>query len=467
LSIFEVFVQTSKQNNLSPEGLFHHTYQRWMDNGSQGSGLSWGVWTDFAMTLMAEFRKASTKSPTSATKIQQRHLAIIGAMEEGILTIEKFLAEQEQQQQHVPDQLVNPVLADLYVGYGTMLQQLTPVECWKLSSDPHTLLIGAPERLAEFQSKLSEDGRAQDEIQLIRSLFTPLCFDNADNAVRNAMSLDATNTKAIELLEVLTGESDPTLVHQRKPQEFVAELFDSFADTFDDKLVGTLQYRVPQLIGGAVRHILSKKTDETNLYAVMDAGCGTGLAGRQLRPLIQDNGLMVGVDASPKMLKIAAKCTRTNGCGATSADIVEDDARPLYDFLLQMDLEDMTLSNTLNGTLVRGFDLIVAADVLVYFGDLETIMRVYSELVPVQSSSWLVFSCEKATREEAPLGFRLMPSGRFAHTKDHVVAMAGKVGYKLHLYNEIIPRMEKGEPVKGHLFAFEMNRNAMAGENEL
>jgi predicted TPR repeat methyltransferase len=363
---------------------------------------------------------------------------------------------------------VNPVLADLYVGYGTMLQQLTPMECWKLSSDPHTLLLGAPERLAEFQLKLSEDGRAQDEIQLIRSLFTPLCFDNVDDAVRNAMSLDATNTKAIELLEVLTGESDPMLVHQRKPQEFVAELFDSFAHTFDDKLVGTLQYRVPQLIGGAVRHILSKKTDETNLYAVMDAGCGTGLAGRQLRPLIQDNGLMVGVDASPKMLEIAVKCTLTNGCGATSADIVEDDARPLYDFLLQMDLEDMTLSNTLNGTLVLGFDVIFAADVLVCFGDLETIMRVYSELVPVQSSSWLVFSCEKATREEAPLGFRLMPSGRFAHTKDHVVALAGKVGYKLHLYtNEIIPRMEKGEPVKGHLFAFEMNRNVMAGENEL
>jgi hypothetical protein len=31
-----------------------------------------------------------------ATKMQQRHLAIIGAMEEGILTIERFLAEQEQ-----------------------------------------------------------------------------------------------------------------------------------------------------------------------------------------------------------------------------------------------------------------------------------------------------------------------------------------------------------------------------------
>jgi hypothetical protein len=48
------------------------------------------------MMLMTEFRKASTKSPTSATKMQQRHLAIIGAMEEGILTIERFLAEQEQ-----------------------------------------------------------------------------------------------------------------------------------------------------------------------------------------------------------------------------------------------------------------------------------------------------------------------------------------------------------------------------------
>ncbi|KAL3919204.1 MAG: hypothetical protein SGILL_003874, partial [Bacillariaceae sp.] len=135
--------------------------------------------------------------------------------------------------------------------------------------------------------------------------------------------------------------------------------------------------------------------------------------------------------------------------------------------LLQMDLEDMTLSNTLNGTTATGFDLVVAADVLVYFGDLGNIIQVYSNLVPAESSSWLVFSCERASPEEAPLGFRLMPSGRFAHTKEHVLTMAGKVGYELVDYKEITPRIEKGEPVKGHLFVFETKKAAGKSSNEL
>lgn len=481
LLVGTVSAQTNQQQNLSPEALFRYTHHEWMNGASHQSGLAWNFWTEFATSLVTEFEKVSTKTPSSAAKKQKRRLEIIGAVEEGILTIERFLAEQEQQRQHVPDQAVNPVLADLYVSYGTMLHQLTPMECWKLASDPHTLLIGAPERLDEFQTRLQDDTENQDEIQLIQVLFPPLCFDNADNAVRNAMSLDATNTQAIKLLEKLTGDSDPTLVHHRKPQEFVAELFDSFADTFDSKLVGSLQYRVPQLIGEAVQNIVATHSNaKQGFRAVMDAGCGTGLAGSQLRPFIgseeQGDGIMVGVDASPKMLDIAARCTRTSGCG-TALEPTDDkkknaneDSRPLYDSLLKMDLEDMTVSNTLNETAGAGvFDLIVAADVLVYFGNLENIMKVFSTLTGNGAApSWLVFTCERATPEEAPLGFRLMPSGRFAHTKDHVLTQTGKVGYNQVDYQEIVPRMEKGEPVKGHLFVMEANIGPVGtAKNEL
>ena len=45
----------------------------------------------------------------------------------------------------------------------------------------------------------------------------------------------------------------------------------------------------------------------TEFENVLDAGCGTGLAGRFLNPLVQN--VMVGVDASQKMLDIAEKCT--------------------------------------------------------------------------------------------------------------------------------------------------------------
>ena len=71
----------------------------------------------------------------------------------------------------------------------------------------------------------------------------------------------------------------------------------------------------------------------------------------------------------------------------------------------------------------------------------------------------LVFSCERATDEEAPLGWRLLSSGRFSHTKQHAIEAASEAGYELVSYEEIVPRMEKGEEVKGHLFGFALRKD--------
>ena len=100
--------------------------------------------------------------------------------------------------------------------------------------------------------------------------------------------------------------------------------------------------------------------------------------------------------------------------------------------------------------------------------------RNYSILVNLLSTfssistpgSILVFSCEKATEEDAPLGWRLTTSGRFAHTKKHAITMAERVGYTLKHYQDIIPRMEKGEPVKGHLFGFELSSPKEGGSEK-
>jgi predicted TPR repeat methyltransferase len=220
----------------------------------------------------------------------------------------------------------------------------------------------------------------------------------------------------------ILGLTNPTaaaakdVVHKRKSKEFVAELFDSFADTFDEKLVNGLGYRVPQLIGEAVGELGENKS----YGAVLDAGCGTGLAGRFLRPFVTD--IMVGVDASPKMLSIASKCTMTHGCGWKEESTSDAKDVPLYDKLMVMDLEEMTLENTLQeegNDKRRGFDLIVAADVLVYFGSISNLVKTFSRVS--NKDARLLFTTERASEEEAPLGWRLLPSGRFAHTKRHVV----------------------------------------------
>jgi predicted TPR repeat methyltransferase len=481
---------TDARDGFSPEALYRQTVTSWQSS----PGDKWAVWKEFSNTLLAKFDNLLTHyhdqgsdeatSPPSATN-QQVRIEIIGAIEEGILVIERQVFETSTTASGLDDPFRDAALASLYTAYGTVLSDLTAIECWKLASDPHTLLIGAPEKVQQYKEEIvnhpsSSTGHLSNipgdsMIAILNKIFSPLCLDNAENAVRNAMTLDATNEDATRLLESLTGH-DPTKVHQRKPKEFMAELFDSFADTFDEKLVNQLQYRVPQLIGNAVRDlppVVAAAGASTNAFhAALDAGCGTGLAGRQIHRMV--SGPLVGVDASSKMLEIASRCTQNSGCGVDTTtttatiDVIKNkaDSQPLYSSLLQMDLEDMTIANTLNNTFGNGtdqssksFDLIVAADVFVYFGNLERIMEVFASLSTSSehSTSWLVFTCELATADEAPLGFRLLPTGRFAHTKDHAVGMASRVGYELTKYQEIVPRMEKGGPVKGHLFVFERN----------
>lgn len=486
------------RDGFSPEGLYRQTVASW-----QSSGGRWHVWKEFSDKLLEKFDmaqrphhdQASDESPSSPSATTQKlRIDIIGAIEEGILVIERQIF-QTSERSGLDDPERDSALANLYTAYGAVLSDLSAIECWKLASDPHTLLIGAPEKLQQYKNeflKQPSSGKKEKNdasaTEIIISIFGSLCLDNAENALRNAITLDATNEQASRLLERLTGH-DATKVHQRKPKEFVAELFDSFADNFDDKLVNQLQYRVPQMIGNAVRDLLpvvAAAGGTTAFHAALDAGCGTGLAGRQIRSVV--SGPLVGVDASSKMLEIASRCTRSSGCGlemttTTSDNIDKTDSRPLYSSLLQMDLEDMTLANTLNDAgndtnqSSQCFDLIVAADVFVYFGSLERIMEVFASLSesPRQSMSssssssfpsWLVFTCELATADEAPLGFRLLPTGRFSHTKEHAVSMASRVGYQLIRYEEIVPRIEKGQPVKGHLFVFQRNANRQEDERD-
>ena len=391
------------------EALYRNAVKGWRSKGS------WEPWNEYTIKLLDRWEKIDPEG---------NRLEIIGGFEEGILAIEKAtVARGEGQNMHRDE-----ILSQLYCAYGKTLLELNADECHKLALDPHTLLIG-------IESLKGEPS-------------TFLCKENAENALRNSVTLDATNTLAEELLQTIIGKKS---VHERKPKEFVAELFDSFADTFDEKLVNGLVYTVPLLVGDTA------KTLRPKYQAVLDAGCGTGLAGRYLKPLVEN--VMIGVDASQKMLDIAAECTTRKGCGLKESGVASDGDKEesLYDDLLVLDLEEMTLKNTLTkgGSNVKGFDLIVAADVLVYFGSISNLLQTFANIsIP---GAGLIFSCERATDDEAPLGWRLLSSGRFSHTKQHALEAASSAGYDLVFYKEIVPRMEKGEEVKGHLFTFVLN----------
>jgi predicted TPR repeat methyltransferase len=400
------------------EDLYRRVIREWH------SQRSWKPWENYADTLLKRFENCKQIKDSKGKRLE-----IVGGLEEGILAIEKATLGAGEDSQR------DSVISTLYFIYGKVLNQLSDEECHALALDPHTLLIGA--------ETVSQES-APSEF---------LCKENAENALRNSITLDATNTDAELLLQSITG-LDGSSVHERKPKEFVAELFDSFADTFDEKLVNGLGYKVPEMIGSVAKEL-------GRFNCVLDAGCGTGLAGRYLRHLIENDGIMIGVDASQKMLDIAKKCTSKKGCGLKPEAVVASDVEeefPLYDDLLVLDLEDMNLENTLQlnrEVPSKGFDLIVAADVLVYFGNITKLLKTFSNISTPGAT--LIFTCERATEEEAPLGWRLLSSGRFAHTKSHVVNASLEAGYNLIIYKEIVPRMERGKEVRGHLFAFKLD----------
>lgn len=213
------------------------------------------------------------------------------------------------------------------------------------------------------------------------------------------------------LLAAVKGEGGP----DRSPPEYVARHFDEFAERFDAKLVGTLGYDVPRKLVS----LLQTALEAGRLHDAADVGCGTGLCGPLLRPFARE---LTGVDLSPKMLAQAARSG-------------------LYHHLV---CEEMTAF--LHRCPGR-FDLLMAADVLIYVGDLAAFLAAAAGAL--RPGGLLAFSTESATGQ----GYLLGPSGRFAHAGAYIRSAAA-AAFTEHACVETVIRLEAAQGVQGNLFVF-------------
>ena len=171
--------------------------------------------------------------------------------------------------------------------------------------------------------------------------------------LRLARSLDA--QKLHVLLSVKTNVAPPTQL----PPGSISGLFDRYAEQFDQHLVEKLDYHVPEMIVEAVAG-----AERPEFLDILDLGCGTGLCGPLLRPMART---LVGVDASPEMTRKAR-------------------ARLVYDQLEIGDIVDVLKKSPI------AFDLLVAADVLVYLGDLTPFFE--AAVSALRPGGMLIFSVE-------------------------------------------------------------------------
>ena len=308
-------------------------------------------------------------------------------------------AEAVERDPDTPAELVDGIrrsLGEVYYGLGACLADLNSAQRFEAYGDGEVLLTARDENVNLY------DGSQEDADAAVA--------ETAANALRAALELKGGDfplaQHALDALATREGAAAP----DRASPAFVRALFDDFAPTFDDQLQNVLQYKAPELIA-------AKCAARGPYGAAFDAGCGTGLLGPPLRNHVKR---LVGADLSQNMVDKASQL----GC---------------YDSLLVGDLLDASLYD-------EAFDLVAAADVLCYFGDLAAILeRWHGALAP---GGDCVFSCERAPGDTWVLG----ASGRYAHAVDYVRATASNAGFSVVSAEDIVPRVENGNDVPGTLY---------------
>lgn len=236
--------------------------------------------------------------------------------------------------------------------------------------------------------------------------------DQARELYRRLLAVEPDNRVAKHMLAAYSGTN-----LQRAHPDYAMAVFESYADTFEDHLTQELGYSLPSEIPA----LLESLDGEDAWYPrVADLGCGTGLVGLQIRSYCEH---LMGVDVSPRMLEKAAE-------------------KAVYDELIAQDLERaLELSSA-------QFDLIICADVLLYVGELSVLFTSISR--HANSGARFMLSTESCDGDS----FQLLPSGRFAHSRNYVEQCAGEAGLEKTRHQDIQLRKEVGSWIPGDLFVF-------------
>ena len=184
----------------------------------------------------------------------------------------------------------------------------------------------------------------------------------------------------------LTGQQAPS----SPPRQYVAGLFDDYAEHFDKHLVSVLGYQAHRVLVENLQGV-----GKTHYRSALDLGCGTGLCG----PLVCGQvDRLEGVDLSSQMLGKAR-------------------ALRVYDDLVQADVAEHLQATS------QRHDLLLSCDVFIYVGALEAVFAGAARVL--EPGGVFCFSVERADDAH---DYRLMPSQRYAHSERYLRALAASHG---------------------------------------
>lgn len=288
---------------------------------------------------------------------------------------------------------LSPRSLELFVEYGdALLAGSKPAEAEKAFR--HAISLRAKDGAA-FRGLAQAQVDQGDKASALKSF-------------RKALSILPYDKYAAHMAASLSGEAD------KQSSAYVPELFDKYADTFDEHLTGTLEYGVPQ----AIHKLLEGRS---GIETMLDLGCGTGLVAAALADLI---AIRDGIDISPRM-------------------VAKAEARGIYRHLAAGDISATLDQNT---NFSGPYDLVAAGDVFIYVGELAPVFtRVHPVLGP---KGLFTFSVEALDGT----GFAIRSSGRFSHAPDYVANLAEANGFDILSRSDLAIRQERNQPIPGHLY---------------
>lgn len=301
---------------------------------------------------------------------------------------------------------------------------------WDAATHLLTIWVGAvpddADAICDLAKSLIGGGEAETALDWLRTMPEPTAESEflsgcayaalgetslAAAAHRQALALDPADRFGAALKLAALGVGTTPAVAS---PDYIARLFDGYAGRFERALVEGLDYRAPTLLAEALTALLP-----TSPIRILDLGCGTGLAGVALKP---HAGRLDGVDLSPGMLRQA-------------------EAKGVYDGLEQDEIVSF-VERVPNGF----YDLVVAVDVLIYFGALEPVLR--SVVRALTAGGLFGVTLE---RLDAADDWRVDATSRYRHSEAYVGRAAREAGFEIVTIARVSPRREAGAEVPGLL----------------
>jgi predicted TPR repeat methyltransferase len=212
-------------------------------------------------------------------------------------------------------------------------------------------------------------------------------------------------------LASVTGRGTPAAA----PPTYVEPFFDEYADAFESHLLDGLHYEAHTTLVRGLHGLEAKR-----YRAALDLGCGTGLCGPLVAPIAD---AVDGVDLSRNMIEKARR-------------------RGVYRHLAHAEIAEH-----LQRTEAR-YDLVLAADVFIYIGDLEAVFGGMRRVL--DRGGIACFSVEVADDDRT---FQLLPSLRYAHSERYLRELAARHAFAARQFLRRPLREDQRRPVPG-LFVY-------------